>query len=49
MPLRNVAQRSGPMGTMRKIKGQKRENSFELMEHHKSEGETEFLTQAGKL
>ncbi len=37
------------MGTMRKIEGQKHENSFELMEHHKSKGETEFLTRAGKL
>jgi hypothetical protein len=37
------------MGTMRKIEGQKCKNLFELMEHHKSEGETEFLTRAGKL
>ena len=45
----NVAQRSGPKGTMmRKIEGQ--ESKFvQLMEHHKSEGETEFLTRAGKL
>jgi hypothetical protein len=33
---------------MRKIKGRERE-FVQLMEHHKSEGETEFLTQAGKL